>query len=163
MQRKSYSSPLYDPDSLRSELPSLQSDTFFSLSILHHIFSLILANTAVLPFLLLCSSRFSSYCYTQRQPTPTQKSARNWQLRPFSTSCAKDGEGHSLVQTSFTEPSNRSMTPPIHSQQGACPHGSNVIRCSKRIPGCLSPGQLQPIRKLDTKRIPSEKTEESWW
>ena len=29
-------------------------------------------------------------------------------LRPFATSCAKDYKRHSLVQTSFTEPPNRS-------------------------------------------------------
>ena len=39
----------------------------------------------------------------QPEPTPTQKSARKWQLRPFATSCVKDYEGHSLVQTSVAE------------------------------------------------------------
>ena len=34
---------------------------------------------------------------------PTQKSAGKWQLRTFTTSCAKYYEGHSLVQTSFPE------------------------------------------------------------
>ena len=46
---------------------------------------------------------FSFHCYTQRELTPTQKSARKWQLRPFATSCAKDYEGHSLVQTSLVK------------------------------------------------------------
>ena len=30
-------------------------------------------------------------------------------LRPLTTSCAKDYTGHSLVQTSFTEPPNRAQ------------------------------------------------------
>ena len=54
------------------------------------------------------NSRLNFRCYTQREPTPTQKSARKWQLRPFTTPCAEDYEGHSLVQTSFTEPPSRS-------------------------------------------------------
>ena len=36
-------------------------------------------------------------------------------LRPLATSCAKDCKGHSLVQTSFTEPPNRQHTPTGHS------------------------------------------------
>ena len=39
----------------------------------------------------------------QPEPTPTQKSARKWQLRPFATSCVKDYKVHSLLQTSFAE------------------------------------------------------------
>ena len=70
--------------------------------ILHHFSPVILAN-AVVAFVLLLSSRFSFHCYTQREPTPTQKSTWKWQLRPFATSCAKDYEGHSLVQTSFAK------------------------------------------------------------
>ena len=34
---------------------------------------------------------------------PTQKSAQKWQLQPFATSCTKDYEGHSSMQTSFAE------------------------------------------------------------
>ena len=41
-----------------------------------------------------------------------QKSAQKWHcnlsLQPLATSCAKDYKGHSLVQTSFTEPPNSS-------------------------------------------------------
>ena len=61
-------------------------------------------------FVLLGSSRLNFHCYTQREPTPTQKSARKWQLRPFAIYCAKDCEGQSLVQTSFTEPRNSGHT-----------------------------------------------------
>ena len=49
-------------------------------------------------------SWFSFHFYTQRELKPTEKSARKWQLRPFATSCAKYYEGHSPLQTSFTEP-----------------------------------------------------------
>ena len=60
-------------------------------------------STTVLAFVLLCNTRFNFHCYTQRGPTPTQKSARKWQVQPFATSSTKDYEGHSLVQTSFAE------------------------------------------------------------
>ena len=33
---------------------------------------------------------------------PTQNSAPKWQLGPFATSCVKDYEEYSLMQTSFT-------------------------------------------------------------
>ena len=52
-------------------------------------------STTVLAFVLLCNTRFSFHC----EPTPTQKSARKWQVQPFATSSTKDYEGHSLVQT----------------------------------------------------------------
>ena len=78
----------------------------FFFPILHHLSPVIFANATVLAFVLLPSSRFNFHCYTQREPTPTQKLAQNWQLRPFATSCAKDYEGHSLLQTSFAEPPN---------------------------------------------------------
>ena len=64
------------------------------------------ANATVVAFVLLRSSRFNFHCYTQREPTPTQKAARKWQIRLFENSCAKDYEGHSLLQTSFAEPPN---------------------------------------------------------
>ena len=78
-------------------------DAFFPIH--YHLSPVILASTAVLLFLqlLLGISRSNFHCYTQREATPTQKSARKWQLRPFATSCAKDYEGHSLVQISFAE------------------------------------------------------------
>ena len=61
----------------------------------------ILANSTVVASVLLRNSRFNFHCYTQREPTPTQKSARKWQQRPFATSHTKDYKGHSLMQTSF--------------------------------------------------------------
>ena len=78
------------------------------LSTLHPLSPVIFATATVVAFVLLPNSRFSFHRYTQHEATPSQKSARKWQLRPFATSCAKDYEGHSLVQTSFTEPPSRS-------------------------------------------------------
>ena len=62
----------------------------------------IFATAAVVAFVLLGNSRLIFHCYTQREATP--------QLRPFATSCAKDYEGLSLVQTCYTEPPNRQQT-----------------------------------------------------
>ena len=45
-------------------------------STLHPISMVILASATVLAFVLLHDSRFNFYCYTQREATPTQKSAR---------------------------------------------------------------------------------------
>ena len=65
----------------------------------------ILANATVVAFVLLCNYRFNFYCYLQREAMPNQKS--ELQLQPMTTSCMKDYEGHSLVQTSFAEVPNR--------------------------------------------------------
>ena len=91
-------------NSRSSGQPRNDANTLFST--LHHFSPVIVATAAVVAFVLLGNSRLNFICYTQREPTPTQKSARKWQLRPFATSCAKDYEGHSLVQTSITEPPN---------------------------------------------------------
>ena len=45
-------------------------------STLHPLSTVIFATATVLPFVLLRDSRFSFHCYTQREATPTQKSAR---------------------------------------------------------------------------------------
>ena len=55
------------------------------------------ANATVVAFVLLRNPRSNFHCYTQRESTHIQKSARKWQLRPFTTSCTKDYEGHSLL------------------------------------------------------------------
>ena len=49
-------------------------DTFFF--ILHHLSPVIFANATIMAFLLLRNSTFNFHCYTQREATPTQKSAR---------------------------------------------------------------------------------------
>ena len=38
---------------------------------------------------------------------PTQEIGLEVTLRPLATSCVNDYKGHSLVQTSFTEPPNK--------------------------------------------------------
>ena len=45
-------------------------------STLHSISTVIFATVTVLAFVLLRNSRFNFHCYTQREATPTQKSAR---------------------------------------------------------------------------------------
>ena len=72
-------------------------------STLHHLSPVIFATTTLVAFVLLGNSKLNFHCYTQHELTPTQKLAWKQQLRLFATSCAKDYEGHSLIQTSFTE------------------------------------------------------------
>ena len=43
---------------------------------LHLLSPVIFATTTVVAFVLLRNSRFNFHCYTQREATPTQKSAR---------------------------------------------------------------------------------------
>ena len=45
-------------------------------STLHPLSTVFFATATVLAFVLLRDSRFNSHCYTQREATPTQKSAR---------------------------------------------------------------------------------------
>ena len=45
---------------------------------LHPLSTAIFATATVLAFVLLRNSRFNFHCYTQREATPTQKSARKW-------------------------------------------------------------------------------------
>ena len=45
-------------------------------STLHPLSTVIFATATVLAFVLLRDSRFDFHCYTQREATPTQKSAR---------------------------------------------------------------------------------------
>ena len=45
-------------------------------STLHPLSTVIFATATALAFVLLCDSRFNFHCYTQREATPTQKSAR---------------------------------------------------------------------------------------
>ena len=45
-------------------------------STLHPLSTVIFATATVLAFVLLRNSRFNFHCYTEREATPTQKSAR---------------------------------------------------------------------------------------
>ena len=59
--------------------------------------------------------RLNFHCYTQCEPTPTQKSAWKWQLGPFMSSCMKDYKGHSLNanQLHWTAQYTNRMTRPV--------------------------------------------------
>ena len=104
----------------------LCKDTFFHLSSPSPV---IFANATVVAFLLLHKSRFNFHCHTQHEPTPNQKSARKWQLRPFVTSCAKDYDGHSFGQTSFTEQPNRTLQckPLLEFRRTPCEDASQAL------------------------------------
>ena len=98
---------------------TMQRHFFYPLS------PVIFATATAVAFVLLRNSRFNFHCYTQREATPTQKSAQKWQLQPLATSFAKDYNlGHSLMQTSFTEP------PISISRQGG---STQCFRGSKRL------------------------------
>ena len=79
MHKKTHFLPRDDAKTLPPPLPP----------VLHHLSPVILANATIVVFVMLRNIRFSLYCYTQREPVLTQKSARKWQLRLFWTSCAK--------------------------------------------------------------------------
>ena len=77
--------------------------TFFPT--LHPLSLVIFANATVVASVLLHNSRFSFHCYTVWSNTYSDIGPEVT-LRPLATSCTKDYKGHSLVQTSFTEPPN---------------------------------------------------------
>ena len=58
--------------------PKKDATTFFFLPTLHPLSPVIFATATVVALVLLRNSRFSFHCYTQREATPTQKSARKW-------------------------------------------------------------------------------------
>ena len=62
---------------------------------LHPLFTVIFATATVMAFVLLCNSSFNFHCYTQREATPTQKSAR----KCAATSCDCFAE---RLQSAFT-------------------------------------------------------------
>ena len=114
----------------------IMKDTFFFPS-------LILATERVVAFVLLRNSRFIFHCYAQHEPTPTQKLARKWQLQPFTTSCAKDYKGHSLMYTSFTELPNSNSIASKFSVTYCCQRFSEVM---VQIVGKLQPRKPTLLR-----------------
>ena len=60
----------------RDLLVSQNNDAKTLVSTLHLLSPVIFATATVLAFVLLRNSRFNFHCYTQREATPTQKSAR---------------------------------------------------------------------------------------
>ena len=63
-------------NSRSSGQPKNDAKTLFST--LHPLSPVIFATATVVAFVLLRNSRFNFHCYTQREATPTQKSARKW-------------------------------------------------------------------------------------
>ena len=62
----------------RDLLVSQKNDEKSLFSTFHPLSPVIFATAAVVAFVLLRNSRFNFHCYTQREATPTQKSARKW-------------------------------------------------------------------------------------
>ena len=62
-------------NSRSSGQPKNDAKTLF-FSTLHPLSTVIFATATVLAFVLLRDSRFNFHCYTQREATPAQKSAR---------------------------------------------------------------------------------------
>ena len=120
-------------------------------STLNPLSPVIFATAGVVAFLLLCNptSRFNFHCYTQREATPTQKLA----LRPLLalvTSCAKDYKGHSLVQTSFTEPPNSAKScPEAYSDTQAPAHTNLYININNHIIKLIHYAQTTGTTNLD--------------
>ena len=67
---------IFFTNSRSSGQPKNNTKTLFST--LHPLSLVIFATETVVAFVLLHSSRFNFHCYTQREATPTQKSARKW-------------------------------------------------------------------------------------
>ena len=81
-------------------------DTLFST--LHPPSPVIFATATVAAFVLLHNSRFNFHCYYTARSNAYSEIGPEVTLWPLATSCAKDYKGHSLVQSSFTEPPNTS-------------------------------------------------------
>ena len=83
--------------------PKNDAKTLFST--LHSLFPVIFATASVVAFVLLRNSRFSFYCYTQHEATPTQKSAWKWRCDLSRLLARKITKGiHSCKPTSLNRP-----------------------------------------------------------
>ena len=67
---------IFSTNSRSSCQPKNDAKTFFPT--FHPLSQVIFATATVVAFVLLRNSRFSFHCYTQREATPTRKSARKW-------------------------------------------------------------------------------------
>ena len=76
-QNASFFSFLFSPRT-RDLLGSQKTTHRHFLSTPHPLSLVIFATATVVAFVLLRISRFNFHCYTQREATPTQKSARKW-------------------------------------------------------------------------------------
>ena len=73
----------------------------------------IFATATVVAFVLLHNSRFNFHCYNLHTERSNAYSEIGLEvmLQPLTTSCMKNYKGHSLMQTSFTEPPNKYPPP----------------------------------------------------
>ena len=75
---------------------------------LHHLSQVIFATATVVAFVPLRSSRFNFHCYTQREATPTQKSARKWRCDLLRLLARKITKGiHSCTPASLNRPKGK--------------------------------------------------------
>ena len=89
---------IFSTNSRSSGQPKNDAKTLFST--LNPLSTVIFATATVLAFVRLRNSRFNFHCYTQREATPTQKSAR----KCAATSCDFLRE---RLQSAFTESPNK--------------------------------------------------------
>ena len=83
----------------------LCKSTFFFLPTFHPLSLVIFATATVVAFVLLCNSSFNFHCYTQREATSTQKSARKWCCDPSWLLVWKITKGiHSCKPASLNRP-----------------------------------------------------------
>ena len=74
---------------------------------LHPLSPVIFATATVVAFVLLRSSRFNFHCYTQREATPPQKSARKWRCDLWRLLARKITKGiHSCKPASLNRPTH---------------------------------------------------------
>ena len=72
---------------------------------LHPLSTVIFASATVLAFVRLHDSKFNFHCYTQREATPTQKSA--WKCTATSRDFLRERLQSAFTLTSFTESPNK--------------------------------------------------------
>ena len=84
---------IFSTNSRSSGQPKNDAKTLFST--LHPLSTVIFATATVLAFVLLYYSRFNFHCYTQREATPTQKSARKCAVTSHDILCKR-------LQSAFT-------------------------------------------------------------
>ena len=105
----------------------------------------IFATATVVAFVLLRSSRFNFPCYTQREAT--SQIGPEVMLRPLATSCAKDYKGHSLVQTSFSEPPNLHDTHLV--LPDAAQHHHPLELAERAVPGLRQRSLVRFLRVVE--------------
>ena len=103
----------FSTNSRSSGPPQNDAETLFST--LHPLSPVIFATATVVAFVLLRNSRFNFPCYTQRQATPTQKSARKWRYDLSRLLVRKITKGiHSCKLASLNRPIGRWFQWPQH-------------------------------------------------